>query len=91
MPKKGTRKIQVDGRPYRYVFKNVSDETTLTVQEDAETTGRVLQVNFKRDNAMTPAQVADYVRFAKTKGWDPSESGKAFRIHNGDYEQQIFP
>lgn len=83
IPKKGSRKIIVDGKPFRYMFTKVSyGTTTLTVQENAPKAGCVMQFQFEgRDNSITPKDVIDLISRAKEKGWNPSEKGGVFYFH----------
>lgn len=80
IPKKGTRKITVDQASFRYVIKAGGVTSTLTVQEDAEKTGSVLQVSFNREESVKPTDVADYIRQAQKQGWNPSKVGPTFRL-----------
>lgn len=82
IPKKGNRKIIVDGKPFRYMFTKVGYGTiTLTVQENVPKAGRVLQYQFEgRDNTITPKDVIYFITKAKENGWDPSERGGPFHL-----------
>jgi hypothetical protein len=53
MPKKGTRRVHVHDKAYRYLFKCYGGEephVSVFVQEDCDEPGNVLQINLDRVN-----------------------------------------
>lgn len=118
LPKKKSRRIQVGDRFFRWVLKGVRapDEgaedfgnggsafsiTTLTVQEDIENPGRVMQAKLQSHDrgpvyygealkaAITPKDVIRLISAALVRGWDPHERGGAFKLRGPltleDYE-----
>jgi hypothetical protein len=85
MPKKGSRVIDVDGRNFRWVLASSKirerwDDPqparhggTLTVQEECDTPGHVLQheLSWLRGDSVTPEAVREIIRRALTAGWEP--------------------
>lgn len=93
MPKKGTRRIEVDGRAFRWRLPGArfsEDQglapggrlATLTFQEDTKQPGRVAQVDLRwlDDQSVVPEDVQSLVRRALKAGWDPNERGGPFRL-----------
>lgn len=87
IPKKGSRKVEVNGRAYWFLVKetNVPDhrdqkELSVTVQEDAPRPGNVLQFRAAYGFPVTPELVAGTIRHAIEKGWQPSKRGSAFML-----------
>jgi hypothetical protein len=93
MPKKGTRKIEVDGRSFRWRLPPPRwgedlgldpklRTATLTIQEDVDRPGRVAQVELEWDNgqSVVPEDVQSLIRRALKSGWDPTERGGPFRL-----------
>jgi hypothetical protein len=94
MPRKGSRSLEVDGRKFRYAVRDGQQtfgperddsgdpkeghERVVTVQEDAERPGRVMQTKFGPETEVSPELVRIAVRDALRAGWDPSERGSAF-------------
>lgn len=85
IPRKGSRSITVDGRQYRYLIKQThiaehkdQKELSVTVQEDVERPGRVLQWRWPYGCSVLPDDIKANIRFALERGWEPSERGMAF-------------
>jgi hypothetical protein len=92
IPRRHSRPLDVDGRKFRYMINAKPRDLeagpddrkiTLTIQEDTEDPGRVLQTDLPHGVPVTPLTIAGIVRRAlKAPGtlrWDPSERGEAFR------------
>jgi hypothetical protein len=83
IPRKGSRTLDIDGRKFRFMVKPVRDEDlSVTVQEDVEQPGRVMQFHWPEGHSVYPSDVAETVRDALKNGWDPSAKGSAFRWGN---------
>lgn len=87
IPRKRSRLIDVDGKPFRYFVKetHIDDhrdqlELSVTVQEEAERPGRVLQFRSPYGIEVTPEAVRETVRVGLQKGWDPASRGSAFTL-----------
>jgi hypothetical protein len=87
IPRKSSRKIVVDGRKFLYLVKetHVPDhldqkENSLTVQEDTDRPGRVLQARIAYGIPVNPGFVRDYIRNSLRAGWDPSTKGTALQL-----------
>lgn len=96
--KKKSRKITVDDLGFRWVFFENSGWNDLTVQSDTGT-GRKLVVRFPWEpkansklayEPMTPAMVADAVRFGIVNGWFPNASGQPFICKYEDEKFSVF-
>jgi hypothetical protein len=95
LPRKGSRSVAVDGRMFRWMLSDPRKRevegdpmrtrclATLTVQEDVEEPGHVLQheLSWLEHNSVTPEVVRTVVRRAMDAGWNPS-SKSAFRLNN---------
>lgn len=88
MPKKGSRTVDVDGKPFRFMSREKTvyapgedqKELTVTVQEDVEKPGRLLQFKWPGGHAMTPDDVRNAVRDGVKAGWDPASKGGVFTL-----------
>jgi hypothetical protein len=87
IPHKGSRLVDVDGKPYRFLVKetHVPDhhdqkELSVTIQEEADKPGRPLQFRWPYGHAVTPEDVRTAVRDAVKKGWDPASRGGVFLL-----------
>lgn len=95
MPKKGTRRIVVDGRAYRWRLnpppwdpdgwmysKPLPNASLMFVQADDARPGRVckVMVSYGDDAPVTPEVVVKVVRHCLEVGWDPDERGPAFCV-----------
>lgn len=99
MPRKGSRVIDVDGQMFRWklasshFISRISDPPpsrstgTLTVQEDNERPGHVLQhgLSWLIGNSVTPEVVREIIRRALKAGWNPA-SRKAPTMHGQDVD-----
>lgn len=89
MPRKRCRKLDIDGKPFIFMVKetHIEDhrdqkELSITVQEDAEKPGRVLQFRLGYGSMVTPFLVQHVAKQAFAAGWNPSERGRAFELTN---------
>ena len=92
MPKKGSRRITVDGRAFRWRLRpgpeplagDDSDERsgTLTFQADCDRPGTVAQTKlwWSVGESLVPEAVEVLIRRALKDGWNPDERGQAFRL-----------
>ena len=96
IPKQGSRRIEVDGETYlwrvrrRPTASQRSARTPMLVTIATESGGAALIVRphfFHPSNqvalcsqAVTPGQVADYVREARRAGWAPTNPGRPFEL-----------
>lgn len=85
IPKKGSKSVDVDGRKFRYLVKEVhiqehNDqlELSVTAQEDVERPGRVLQFRLGYMFPVSPNWVGLVIRRALKDGWDPASRGIPF-------------
>ena len=80
IPCKGSRKVEVGGKPYLYLIKETNIENhhdqwglTVTVQEDCKKPGGVLQV----------------IEEALKRGWDPNARGQQpFQVSTRSWEDE---
>jgi hypothetical protein len=88
IPHKGSRTVDVDGKPFRFLvkektvsgaFDNVK-ELSVTVQEEAERPGRPMQFTWPHGHAVTPEDVRTAVRGGIGAGWDPASKGGVFTL-----------
>lgn len=89
IPKKSSRRVEVDGRPFRFLVKEVSipnahnqKEIQVTVQEDTARPGRPLQFRLGFGTMVTSNLVGGVIRQAYVQGWAPASRGKAFDLTN---------
>lgn len=87
IPKKKSRPVDVDGQLFRFMVKEVhipdhSDqpELSVTVQEDHERPGCILQFRLPYGFPVGPEGVRNVVRQAKKAGWDPHARGGPFNL-----------
>lgn len=87
IPQKGSRSIEVDGRSYRYLIKEShieghkdQKELSVTIQEDAEKPGNVVQFRVGYGAALTPRDIEYNIREAQKRGWNPSRRGSAVKV-----------
>jgi len=75
---KTSRRITVDGDVYRWqVISNIRSDTvtTLYAHIDSPEHGQTLKATFLGAFTVFPSFVADVVRTARKRGWDPRQSG----------------
>jgi hypothetical protein len=90
IPRKGSRKISVDGRDFIYIIKESKgyDDTlnmkmvVVTVQEDIERPGRVFQFSEVKGVEITPSLMETKISLALRKGWKPNDRGAAYNLPN---------
>lgn len=74
----------IKAKPYDREAGPDGQSIVLTVQEDTEDPGRVLQTELPHGIPVGPLQIASIVRRAlqgtKVSRWDPSERGEAFQM-----------
>lgn len=88
IPLKGSRRVLVDGRRFRYLVKEKIISTTLsnkkvlcvTVQEDAAKPGAPLQFQAPYGLEVTAKVIEEEVRRAFRLGWKPEARGKVFDL-----------
>jgi hypothetical protein len=87
IPRKRSRHIEVDGRAYLYFVKetHVPDhkdqkELSVTIQEDVENPGNVLQFRASWGFGITNLFIASAVKSALKQGWVPNKRGLAFTL-----------
>jgi hypothetical protein len=87
IPRKGSRLIEVDGKQYRYLIKESNieghkdqKELSVTVQEDTDKPGNVVQFRVGYGAALYPRDIEYNIREAQKKGWNPSKRGSAIRL-----------
>lgn len=100
MPRKGSRKVTVDGKDYRYMVRTEGSvewenhwgesltkpsHIRTTVQEDTEAPGAVLQWQWPYGAGVGPADIQSAVRIALERGWNPAARGAAFIL--GDIDE----
>ena len=81
IPKKGSRKICVDGVRYLWVARNPEPAGVRITVQKASPAGSVLTLRSDQDRAVAhipPAQVAHLIQLAVAAGWDPHRSGPSF-------------
>lgn len=102
MPKKGSRKIIIDGKLYYWRLPAKKqyhrwDETrpyrnsaTLTIQSGSDNPGRVAQtiVVWIEGDSFTPEAAEILIRKALATGWNPDERGSAF-MFEGNYVEDL--
>lgn len=88
IPRKKSRRVDVDGKPFRYLVKEThiaghrdQKELSVTVQEDVEEPGNVLQWRWPYGCGVTAEDVRAGVRTAIQQGWVPSARGPAFSLY----------
>jgi hypothetical protein len=87
IPRKGSRSVDVDGQKFRFLVKEThipehqdQKELSVTVQEDADRPGRVLQFRLGYGFPVSPDWMKEIIRQALKIGWDPKSKGSAFSI-----------
>lgn len=88
IPRKGSRKINVSGRNFIYLVKESKgyDDVlnmkmvTITVQEDNDRPGRVMQFSVVKGVEVTPSFLSEKIAAALSKGWDPNARGSVFNL-----------
>ena len=90
IPKRGSKRIEIDGKPYRYLVKetHVPDhkdqkELSVVVQEDVDKPGAPLRFRASYGMPVTATVIVETVRQAQTKGWKPEARGSAFDFEAG--------
>ena len=83
IPKKGTRKLTVDGSPYRWIINHRSPCMNLVVVSD-ERSGQRLSVRFDEELVITPGVVSHVIGFAIENGWQPKTSKLGTLYLNGN-------
>lgn len=89
LPKKNTRTIDIEGKVYRYLIKSTSTdahsyleqdkkEITITVQEDCDKPGNLLQMRLSNYAACTPKNVRNIIEQSILAGWEPGIKGCPF-------------
>ena len=104
MPKKKSRRIVVDGRPFRWRLRGFEEpgdnewysssrsrSGIVSVQADCERPGRVCQfgIHGKNGDSVTPGSIELLIRHAMREGWDPDQKGIPFQV--GSVELADFP
>lgn len=82
MPKRGTRRITVDGVAYRWVARNRPEGVRVVVQS-VEPPGAVLVLRSGQNLAAThvlPSRVTAAIRDARSAGWEPLQAGPTFEV-----------
>lgn len=89
IPRKGSRKVTIEGKPFLYLVKEThipeepdQKEISVTVQEDVAKPGRILQFRVGYGSSVTGFMVQHVVKQAFAQGWDPSERGRGFQLTN---------
>ena len=80
--KKGTRRICVDGVPYRWVARELTPGLRIVVQA-ADRPGAVLVLRTDQNIAAThvhPSEVAAAIQSARAAGWEPQRPGPPFEV-----------
>ena len=80
IPKKGSRRICVNGVDYRYIARELSPGVRITVQQ-SDPPGSVLVLKSDQDRAVAhvpPSQIAALIHRAVRDGWDPHQAGAPF-------------
>lgn len=87
IPKKGSRKIDINGRPFRFLVKETTidghrdqKELSVVVQEDVDKPGNVLRLRAPYGHPVTPEFILEVVQEAFTQGWIPEQRGSAFDL-----------
>lgn len=90
IPHKGSRLLDVDGKAFRFLVKDLRGPTVsesgeptqvrVTVQEDSDQPGRPLQFTWPYGHAVTPEDVRTAVRDGVKAGWDPASRGGVFLL-----------
>lgn len=90
LAKRGSRKIEVDGRVFRWVLSPDSGYAVVVVEQYDEP-GQRLEAYTKYGSTVglsrpvTPRSVAGVIRLAIVKGWQPTARGlKPFKLHDVD-------
>jgi hypothetical protein len=86
-PKKKSRRIQVEGRAYRYLVKTPTNTDPqrhaggrlILIQADTEKPGQILRTSMVIES-VTPSLIINAIRQGIAKGWDPYEPGAVFDI-----------
>jgi hypothetical protein len=99
MPRKGSRTVEFEEATYLWRINkkhryrgDAPLATTLTMQRDEDSPGRVCQVMLRSRNirddldegdyqhraTLHPSEVRQIIAHARSKGWDPAERGGAF-------------
>jgi len=84
IPKKGSRRIEVGGKFYRYLIKEThidghkdQKELSVTIQENVDKPGNVLQFRAGYGVAILKPDIALNIRSALKTGWNPNARGAA--------------
>ncbi|MFI5298217.1 MAG: hypothetical protein ACHREM_08980 [Polyangiales bacterium] len=87
--KRGSRTLTVDGRLFRFLIKETTvpdhkdqKELRVTVQEETDRPGNVLQFRGDYGVPMTVNQVGWYIKQGLAQGWDPAKRGAAFKFND---------
>lgn len=87
IPRKGSRKVTFQGKAYRYMVKetHIEDhkdqkELSVTIQEDVERPGRVLQARLGYGESVTTPVVEQLISAGLQRGWEPTARGTAFLL-----------
>ena len=87
--KRNSRPITVEGKPYRWVFKENSGWNDITVQHaDGQGQKLIVQAPWTQSGSpsvslgppKTPADVSDMIQKAIKMGWTPEVSGAPLRL-----------
>jgi hypothetical protein len=79
---------------YRFSVKEIrtpghqdSDENQITIQEDCERPGNVLQFRGECGIPITPRLIREAISIGLQQGWDPSARGAAFKLEPSEVLQ----
>ena len=87
MAKKGTRRIHVGGRDYRWTVAEGGGKMTVVVEASDEPRQKLTAVIpcdpgvFAVKHVVLPELVSRCISEAIAKGWTPDKSGPAFTLH----------
>jgi hypothetical protein len=95
IPKKGSRKLTIDGKPFRYITKTLTKDegtsTMLTVQEDCFEPGNVLQVDFDAIRLVFESPVASMNLLETNRGCFGIGPGDIVKIVQASHQSRLEP
>ena len=91
IPRKNLRKISIHCRDYNYIVKKNDTDLCLTVQEDVDRPGAVMQCKWPFGHTITPEDVKQIILQAINSGWNPSTRGVPYMFSavSTDYNQTV--